>query len=262
MIFFYLALFGLIGTSLLAFFSNIFGWLTTSGALTMVVLGTAIFALSPEMTFYLALFFASSYGIQALKKQLHTELASDKNGPRDAWQVLANCGPLLLFLLIELWTKDSRLALCQITAIAAATADTWSSEIGVLSKRPPRLLFSRKPATAGLSGAVSLLGTLAGIVGSGFIACSWGLFRWLFTPSFPLHLGLLVLLLGFAGTLLDSLLGALFQVKYRTATGELTDQARTGQQTNSYAKGLPHFTNDGVNFVTGVLAGVLAFWLQ
>ena len=100
MIFFYLALFGLIGTSILAFFSNIAGWLTKSGALTMVVLGTAIFTLSPEMTFYLALFFVSSYGIQALKKQLHTELASDKNGPRDAWQDLANCGPLLLFLLI------------------------------------------------------------------------------------------------------------------------------------------------------------------
>ena len=108
MIFFYLALFGLIGTSILAFFSNIAGWLTKSGALTIVVLGTAIFTLSPKMTFYLALFFASSYGIQALKKQLHTELASDKNGPRDAWQVLANCGPLLLFLLIELWTKDPR----------------------------------------------------------------------------------------------------------------------------------------------------------
>lgn len=261
MIFFYLALFGLIGTSILAFFSNIAGWLTKSGALTMVVLGTAIFTLSPEMTFYLALFFASSYGIQALKKQLHTELASDKNGPRDAWQVLANCGPLLLFLLIELWTKDPRFALCQITAIAAATADTWSSEIGVLSKHPPRLLFSLNPATAGLSGAVSLLGTLAGVAGSGLIALFLGLSHWLFASETPFSYGL-VLLLGFAGTLIDSLLGAFLQVKYRTATGELTDKAHTGQQPNAYAKGLPHFTNDGVNFVTGILAGVFAFLIQ
>lgn len=262
MIFFYLTLFGLIGTSVLAFFSFIFGWLTTSGALVMMVLGSTIFALSPEMAFYLILFFASSYTIQACKRTVQTQLASDKNGPRDAWQVLANCGPLLLFLLLEHGIQDDRVILCQITAIAAATADTWSSEVGVLSKRPPRLLFSLKPATAGLSGAVSLLGTLAGAVGSGFIAFTWWLPHWFLKGEMSLSIGLLVWLGGFFGTLIDSLLGALFQVKYRTATGELTDKAHAGQQTNSYAKGLPFLSNDGVNFVTGLCSGLLVLFLQ
>ncbi|WP_368251021.1 DUF92 domain-containing protein [Enterococcus sp. 2201sp1_2201st1_B8_2201SCRN_220225] len=262
MITFYLVLFGLMGTSILAFFSSLFGWLSKSGAWAMAILGTAIFALSPAMALYLFLFFGSSYLLQAIKKHGASPLASDKDGPRDAWQVLSNCGPLLIFLLLEVLSEDPRFVLCQISVIAAACADTCSSEIGVLSRRPPRLLFSFKVAPAGLSGAISLVGLLAGALGSALIAFTWWLPHFLFLPQTKIVTGLLVWLLGFIGTVLDSMLGATFQVKYRDATGALTDKKKEKNLQNSYVAGIPHFTNDGVNFATGLLTGALAFFLQ
>lgn len=261
MITFYLVLFGLMGTSFLAFFSYLCGWLSKSGAGAMVLLGTTIFALSPMMTVYLLLFFASSYLLQAIKKT-SSALASDKNGARDAWQVVANCGPLLIFLLLESVSQDSRFVLCQIVAIAAACADTWSSEIGILSSKPPRLLFSFQVAPAGLSGAVSLLGTVAGACGSGLIAFTWWLPHFLFLPNAEVRIGLFVWLLGFVGTVIDSLLGATLQVKYRATTGVLTDRKEENGIKNPYVAGIPNLTNDGVNFITGLLTGGLALFLQ
>lgn len=45
-------------------------------------------------------------------------------------------------------------------ALAAATADTWATEIGAFSPRNPRHILSFQEVTKGSSGGVTLLGTL------------------------------------------------------------------------------------------------------
>src|SRR5205085_12699885 len=70
-------------------------------------------------------------------------------------------------------------------ALGAATADTWATEVGVLSTSQPRLITTRKPVTAGASGGVTWLGSLAAAAGAlclGLLAAALRL-AGLFGPS-------------------------------------------------------------------------------
>src|SRR5205807_7268326 len=82
-----------------------------------------------------------------------------------------------------------------IGAFATATADTWSTELGTLSKASPRLITNGKPVAPGTSGGVTPLGMAATALG----ACSLGYFFWAvkglrkslaFTPLLALLSGL------------------------------------------------------------------------
>ncbi len=90
-----------------------------------------------------------------------------------------------------------------IGAIATATADTMASEIGVLSK--PILITSRKQVKPGTDGGISVLGTVAGLIGALII----GITSYLLNVSPQLtHSILIALIAGMIGCFADSLLGA------------------------------------------------------
>ena len=94
-----------------------------------------------------------------------------------------------------------------IGAIATATADTLGSEIGVLDPHP-RLITTFQSVDPGTNGAVSVLGTVVGIVGAAII----GIVAWLLgiVPS-PLSAIAVSVISGFVGCFTDSILGALFE---------------------------------------------------
>lgn len=104
-------------------------------------------------------------------------------------------------------------------ALAAATADTWATEIGSHSDVLPRLITNWKPVPAGTDGGMTLLGSAGGIVGAGFIA---GL-------SFVVgQAGTFVIAAaGMSGMLLDSLLGATLQGKVRWIDNDVVNLAAT-----------------------------------
>lgn len=90
-----------------------------------------------------------------------------------------------------------------IGAIATATADTMASEIGVLSK--PILITSKERVRPGTDGGVSVLGTVAGLIGALIIGVSAFVVN--VSPDIT-HSICIALLAGMVGCFADSLLGA------------------------------------------------------
>ena len=89
---------------------------------------------------------------------------------RDLGQALANGGAAAVFaaafgLAVTPHIRDLWQA-AMLGALAAVTADTWATELGVLSRRPPVMITTGKPAVPGRSGAVSTGGTLAAAAGA------------------------------------------------------------------------------------------------
>jgi uncharacterized protein (TIGR00297 family) len=135
-----------------------------------------------------------------------------KPATRNERQVLANGGVAALAALAGSWTAFAG-------SLAAATADTWATEIGRRSRTPPRLFSNGMPVPAGTDGGITLLGTAGGIAGAGLIA---GL-------SFLLGQRTLLAIAagGVAGMTLDSLLGATVQGKVRWMNNDAVNLAAT-----------------------------------
>jgi uncharacterized protein (TIGR00297 family) len=92
-----------------------------------------------------------------------------------------------------------------VASLGAAFADTAESEVGQLARRTPRLITTLRKVPLGTDGAISIPGTLAGLVTAGFTALL-GLWLGLVAGS---GVALLVAGAAFLGTVADSLLGAL-----------------------------------------------------
>lgn len=166
-------------------------WLTAGGVVAAVAVGCATgWGLGWRGVVLLFAFFISG--------SLLTRLAGGSGGQRTYRQVLANGGVAAVAGLLGSWPIAAG-------ALAAATADTWATEIGSFSPHPPRLVTTWRPVTKGTDGGVTLLGTAGGISGALFLAGAAAL---LFTPS------LAVVWAGIAGMLVDSALGAAVQGRF------------------------------------------------
>jgi len=101
------------------------------------------------------------------------------------------------------------------TSIAAASADTMASEIGVLSPKPVMIIRPWQTVEPGTDGGVSIEGTVASLLSSVSISMlSFAAFVLIIEPENPLSLPFEVNFLyisaffGFFGSIIDSLLGA------------------------------------------------------
>jgi uncharacterized protein (TIGR00297 family) len=90
-----------------------------------------------------------------------------------------------------------------LAAMVEATADTVSSEIGQAFGGRPVMLLTLQRVAPGVDGAVTLLGSLAGIIGGAFVAVV-GMWALRLRPS----QAEIALLAGICGLFFDSFLGA------------------------------------------------------
>jgi uncharacterized protein (TIGR00297 family) len=264
---------GLICAVLISVFAYFGRSLTGSGAVAAATLGTIIFGFGGiPWAILLLVFFISSSLLTRISGQAKASLNDtfEKNSSRDHWQVMANGGAAgLLVILHTLIPQSDWVWAAYCASLAAVNADTWATEIGVLSSKLPILISNLKRVNRGTSGGVTSLGLLAS-VGGAFLIGLAAVLLWQGNPSgstleFALRV-FAITLAGLAGSLVDSLLGATLQgIYFCHNCSKETERhpVHTCGQPTQLIRGLHWLNNDWVNTicaVTAALLGGLAGW--
>lgn len=257
-------LYGFVLASIVAYGAYRAHSLNTSGAIAAIVVGTIIFGIGGwQWAVLLLIFFVTSSGLSRAFKGRKANLSEkfSKGHQRDAGQVFGNGGVATFFAALHAFYPESLFPWIGFAAsLAAVNADTWATELGVLNATAPRMITDlRKRVEKGTSGGISLLGTLASLLGSLAIALPA---VWL-SPAGMLDANyfLLITAAGLAGSLFDSLLGATVQAMYFCPA----DQKETekyplhtcGTQT-IHIRGWKWLDNDWVNFACGAFGSLIA----
>ncbi|MEY3594067.1 MAG: hypothetical protein RL041_1039 [Bacteroidota bacterium] len=247
-------------------------WLTVSGAIAAGFLAFVVLFLAKWSIFPLVIFLV--LGSLAGKIRANAKEGGDaKQGKaRDHWQVLANGGIFMLLAMLAFLNESGWLEsflgihtevlrfsetchLLALISLSVSCADTLSSDFGRVWGGSPRNIITGKRLIKGVSGGV----TGAGFVGAFLGAVSIAIFVFwteLSSLGSSVYTFWLIAFFGFIGSILDSVLGVLFQAKYSDEMGNQVDSSDSGRR--SMAAGYRWVTNDVVNAITGVLMLLVA----
>ena len=255
--------------------------LNKSGAAFALLVGFVSCSASVTFGLVLIAFFIGSSRVTKIgaKKKAKIEDGHQVGGNRNWIQVLAN-GGVGTYLAAAYWYRtrqtgldpelpldfatrpaESMVQAAYLSAYACCNADTWASELGVLSKATPILVtrpWRRVPA--GTNGGITTLGTMASLMGGLLIGLVyWGLSVALEPVGTPpvarWPLAVLGAATGVAGSLIDSLLGATLQYSGFCESKKLVVE-KPGE-TVRHLSGLNVLDNHQVNFFACACTSVL-----
>jgi uncharacterized protein (TIGR00297 family) len=254
---------GLMLSALIGWLAYRRGSLTRSGWIGAVITGTLTFGFGGlAWGVALVVFFVTSSLLSRFRRREKEQLAGDKfekGGRRDIWQVLANGGVgAFLALIAGLTGHPSELLALFCGVLATVTADTWATEVGVLSKQPPWLITNLRIVEPGTSGGVSLIGLLATLAGGLLIGIVLLICLGLQDNNWRFWLIPAGIVGGLIGSLTDSLLGATVQAIYRGPHGETEQRISRDGTATTLLRGLPWMNNDMVNFLSSLAGSVAA----
>jgi uncharacterized protein (TIGR00297 family) len=231
------------------------GSIAAAAAGICIVIGTGWRGLA-----LLGLFFLTSSLWSVYKKNQKTAMEEKlgKGAQRNWLQVAANGGLAAVFSIIYMFDPQILWLSAFSISLASANSDTWSSEIGALSKSSPISIRTWRKTAAGTSGAVSVLGSAAGAAGSLVIAGGAAL---LF--SFSSGHMIAIFLFGCIGNILDTFIGAYWQASYRCALcGAGKEKSNHCGNRAELVSGFRWMTNDAVNFASASAAALLGISCQ
>ncbi|MFA5467886.1 MAG: DUF92 domain-containing protein [Sphaerochaetaceae bacterium] len=235
--------------------------LTITGALMAILVGVVVFYfLGLGGWILLFLFFLTANILGRLSRSVVDASMIQKKGGRRDWAQVAANGILAGGAALYYGLGGGVLALVMFgSSVAAATADTWASEAGILSKIPPVSIRTFTPVPKGMSGGITWLGTFSSLLGSVIIAMGWyatfGDYRehkWLFLAS-------IIAFAGIVGSLADSFLGATVQGHYWDAVNKRPcEHEELNGVKLELCRGIRWIDNDVVNFLSNAIAVALA----
>jgi len=201
-------------------------------------------------------FFASSSFLSKIrsKDEKTSKKVLAKGSTRDDGQVWANGGVALFISLLAILYPSPIWFVCITASFAAAAADTWATEIGMRWGKSPRSIIDFKQVEKGVSGGVSLFGTVGALLGSLVISLTY---LTLESVQIKWKYFILLLLAGFVASLIDSLLGATLQAKYTNSEGQLTEKRASDSGANKLVRGFEFVDNDFVNLFSIASASIL-----
>jgi uncharacterized protein (TIGR00297 family) len=244
--------------------------LTVSGLIGAVLVGTLIFGFGGWVwgllliTFFVSSSWLSHYR-QADKKDVAEKFA--KGSRRDLGQALANGGLGAALAIVFARYPEPLLFAAFLGVMGTVNADTWATELGILSRVPPRMITTGEVVRPGTSGGVTWLGIWASVAGALLIgtmataltqaASLLGGTGWsLRAVSYPL----VAVVGGVVGSLFDSLLGATVQGIYycEHCARDTESPDHYCGQTARLLRGWAWLNNDVVNLVASSIGGLAA----
>ena len=142
-----------------------------------------------------------------------------------------------------------------VASMAEAFSDTVASGVGAFAKTTYDP-FRRRKCEKGLSGGMSVVGTVSSFVAAALIALvalSIGF------VGFGIFEALIVLLCAFVGAFIDSALGSLVQVKYRCGIcGRILEKKVHCTVRTDHYSGFAFIDNDAVNLIACISSSALA----
>ena len=200
---------------------------------------------------FLLICYFSIFAVSKLRRKIRP---GEKKHSRGFAQILINGGFGTFFVIAGYFAGSKALSVTGLISIAGCFIDSVSSDVGTLSRKQPFDIFRWKYTQTGLSGGVSLLGTLASLA---FTVLTAVLILW--AAALPGRCFLPVFGLIFSQTLIDTCLGSLIQVKYRCAVcGCLTEKKNHCNQATEYHGGIRFVDNNMINLISAFLVCCLS----
>ncbi len=224
-------------------------WLTVSGAAAAMWMALLLFVCGGVKAFIApGLFLLAG----SLLSKLNTN-DKEKNG-RNALQVFCNGIVGITCLVLFNFSNQQWYLFAALVSFCVSMSDSVSSELGTFFKGITVDILSFKKTPVGISGGISWQGTVAGLCGAFLLTAAA-----FYTYYFPAIIFWQIAICGFAGMLIDSILGSLLQVKYTNSTGRLIEENEAGAVKT---KGFSWCNNNMVNLLSNIMITLLFILLQ
>lgn len=237
---------------------NALTWPAALTADAMLILITYMSGLIPSIAL-LGMYFAV-FLVELLlgKKREHiTKEIYGKSSTRGVYQVLANGAAGCICILFYHFTQVNAWMIAYYASIFEVLADSIASDVGVLSKKPPRDICTWKVIPHGISGGVSILGILASASACVMSGVMIGLCVRMKAADI-----LIIIVTPFLGMLVDSVIGSSMQVKFVCEVcGISTEQNMHCGKSTKQTGGWMRMSNGAVNCICTIFAAILGYTL-
>ncbi|MDD2409927.1 MAG: DUF92 domain-containing protein [Bacilli bacterium] len=236
--------------SILALFALYKNKITNSGIILSWLLGIIICCLG-GYTAFLALTIVFILTILSDKIK---STRDDKT--RNIMQIISNVLTASICIVLFYFTSNNIFYIMYYCVIAGSLSDTLASSIGTLSKSKPINIFTLKKLKIGESGGVSLLGLFISLVG-GMVMGSIYLIA-----QFNLMNFIIISVMGFLGSVFDSVIGTLFEAKYKCLKcHKKTNNKIHCMKKTKLIKGYSFIDNNMVNLLSNIFVFLISYFI-
>ncbi len=202
--------------------------LTPAGYVHACILGVLIWGTLQWEGYLIVMFYflvgsaVTKVGIKQKEAEGIAEKRSGARGPENVWgsALIASICAIMTIFAQQSW--QDLLLLGYVASFSTKLSDTCASEIGKVYGKRTFLITTFQPVPKGTEGAISLEGTLAGIITSIAIA----LIGWLLGMINLIGVVICVIA-AFIATNLESVIGATLQTKFNWLTNEIVNIINT-----------------------------------